>query len=191
MFLFFEARGYTWALLQSLEALEVDFAPVLQDKNAIVSVKQIVRELENTQNIILPGDHERHVLSVDIYAEPPHARRGGWTWYTGAAGWFYRAGLESILGLTVRDGRMHFAPCIASAWRHYVLTYRHGAGRYGIRVENPKGVEQGVVRIELDGESQPLGVGIQLVDDGQVHRVRVELGPIDPVQGPGSPAPQA
>jgi hypothetical protein len=53
LFLFFEARGYTWALPQSLEALEMDFAPVLQDKNAIVSVKQIVRELENTQNIIL------------------------------------------------------------------------------------------------------------------------------------------
>jgi hypothetical protein len=50
---FFEARGYTWALLQSLEALEVDFAPVLKDKNAIVSVKQIIRELENTQNMIL------------------------------------------------------------------------------------------------------------------------------------------
>ncbi len=49
---FFEARGYTWALLQSLRAMELDFAPVLDDKNAMVSIKQIVRELENTQNII-------------------------------------------------------------------------------------------------------------------------------------------
>ena len=49
---FFEARGYTWALLQSLKAMEVDFAPVLQDKNAMVSIKQIIRELENTQNVI-------------------------------------------------------------------------------------------------------------------------------------------
>ncbi len=123
---------------------------------------------------------EPYVLSADIYAEPPHARRGGWTWYTGAAGWFYRAGLESILGLTVRNRRLHFAPCIASAWRHYGLTYRHGEGRYEIQVENPEGVEQGVISIDLDGESQSIGAGILLVDDGQVHRVRVKLGPIDP-----------
>ncbi|MGB4334510.1 MAG: glucoamylase family protein [Chromatiaceae bacterium] len=129
---------------------------------------------------------EPYVLSADIYAEPPHARRGGWTWYTGAAGWFYRAGLESILGLTVRNGRLHFAPCIARAWRHYGLTYRHGEGRYEIEVENPAGVEQGVIRIDLDGEAQAIGAGILLVDDGQVHRVRVELGPVDPVEEPVS-----
>ncbi|MGB8144495.1 MAG: hypothetical protein WCF05_04865, partial [Chromatiaceae bacterium] len=131
---------------------------------------------------------EPYVLSADIYAEPPHARRGGWTWYTGAAGWFYRAGLESILGLTVRNHRLHFAPCIASAWRHYDLTYRHGEARYEIQVENPEGVEQGVISIDLDGESQSIEAGILLVDDGQVHRVRVTLGPIDPLEGPSSPA---
>ncbi len=131
---------------------------------------------------------EPYVLSADIYAEPPHARRGGWTWYTGAAGWFYRAGLESILGLTVHNHRLHFAPCIASAWRHYTLTYRHGEARYEIQVENPEGVEQGVIGIDLDGESQSIEAGILLVDDGRVHRVRITLGPIDPLEGPSSPA---
>ena len=50
--MFFEARGYTWALVHTLKALEVDFADVLANKNAVVSVKQIIRELENTQSFI-------------------------------------------------------------------------------------------------------------------------------------------
>ncbi|HSO79852.1 MAG TPA: hypothetical protein VLQ88_06690, partial [Chromatiaceae bacterium] len=78
--------------------------------------------------------------------------------------------------------------CIASAWRHYDLTYRHGEARYEIQVENPQGVEQGVIGIDLDGETQTLGAGILLVDDGQVHRVRVVLGTIDTLEGLSSPA---
>ena len=119
---------------------------------------------------------EPYVLPADIYAEPPHARRGGWTWYTGASGWFHRAGLEWVLGLRVRAGRLYFDPCIPCAWPGFSLTYRHGATRYDITVENPAGVTRGVARIELDGERQPDGQGIPLVEDGQVHRVRVALG---------------
>ena len=119
---------------------------------------------------------EPYVLSADIYAEPPHARRGGWTWYTGAAGWFYRAGLESVLGLQVRAGHLHFDPCIPRTWPGYRMTYRHGGTRYDISVENPGAIEQGVIGIDLDGVRLPSGHGIPLVDDGRVHRVRVELG---------------
>jgi cyclic beta-1,2-glucan synthetase len=119
---------------------------------------------------------EPYVLSADIYAEPPHARRGGWTWYTGAAGWFYRAGLEWVLGLRVHAGRLHIEPCIPNAWSGFSLCYREGATRYEIAVENPAAVERGVVAIDLDGERQPDGQGIPLLDDGRVHRVRVEMG---------------
>jgi len=119
---------------------------------------------------------EPYVLSADIYAEPPHARRGGWTWYTGAAAWFYRAGLESVLGLKVRAGHLHFDPCIPRTWPGYRMTYRHGGTRYDISVENPGASEHGVIGIDLDGARLPPGHGIPLVDDGRVHRVRVELG---------------
>jgi cyclic beta-1,2-glucan synthetase len=119
---------------------------------------------------------EPYVLSADIYAEPPHARRGGWTWYTGAAGWFYRAGLESVLGLQVRAGHLYFDPCIPRTWPGYRMTYRHGGARYDITIENPAGIAQGVIGIDLDGARQAPGQGIALVDDGKVHRVRVELG---------------
>ena len=119
---------------------------------------------------------EPYVLAADIYSEAPHARRGGWTWYTGASGWFYRAGLESILGLQVRGDRLLFEPCIPRAWPGYRLTYRHHETRYEITVENPDAATRGIATLELDGEPQSGGNGIQLVDDGQIHRVRIVMG---------------
>ncbi|MGZ4996132.1 MAG: GH36-type glycosyl hydrolase domain-containing protein, partial [Methylobacter sp.] len=119
---------------------------------------------------------EPYVLSADIYAVPPHVRRGGWTWYTGAAGWFYRAGLEWVLGLTIQAGRMHFNPCIAREWRSYTLSYRHEQTEYDITVSNPNGVSKGVVSIELDGVQQSAEDGIALVQDGKKHRVLVVMG---------------
>ena len=121
---------------------------------------------------------EPYVLAADIYAEPPHVRRGGWTWYTGSAGWFYRAGVEWSLGLQVRAGQLVFDPCIPKAWRSYKMFYRHGSARYEITVENPDGVARGIAMIELDGERQLNGNGITLQDDGELHQVRVVLGSI-------------
>ncbi len=119
---------------------------------------------------------EPYVLSADIYAEPPHVRRGGWTWYTGAAGWYYRAGLESILGLQVRAGKLQFNPCIPKAWLSYSISYLHGKTQYEVTVENPDGVTGSISLIELDGNRQLATDGIILVDDGQVHQIRVLLG---------------
>jgi len=119
---------------------------------------------------------EPYVLAADIYAESPHVRRGGWTWYTGAAGWFYRAGLESILGIQVRAGQLVFDPCIPPSWRSYRIFYRHETARYEITVENPNGVARGIAAIELDGEYLLSGNSIALQDDGQLHHVKVLLG---------------
>ncbi|OQW69772.1 MAG: phosphorylase [Proteobacteria bacterium ST_bin11] len=119
---------------------------------------------------------EPYVIAADIYSEAPHARRGGWTWYTGAAGWFYRAGLESVLGLQVRGDRLLFAPCIPRAWQSFSMTYQHGSSVYQIQVDNPNGAMQGIASLALDGADQAPGDGIQLVDDGKQHEVRVVLG---------------
>jgi len=117
---------------------------------------------------------EPYVLSADIYAESPHARRGGWTWYTGAAGWYYRAGLEWVLGLQVRADKLIFSPCIPSTWDSYNIVYQHENTRYEITVENPDGATQGVAMIELDGERQLNGIALQ--NDRQRHQVRVVMG---------------
>ena len=119
---------------------------------------------------------EPYVLAADIYAVPPHVRRGGWTWYTGAAGWFYRAGLEWLLGLNIRGDKLHFNPCIPREWRSYSLSYQHQETRYEITINNPGGVSKGIVLIELDGVAQATVDSIPLSDDGQTHQVLIVMG---------------
>ncbi len=118
---------------------------------------------------------EPYVAVGDVYAVPPHTGRGGWTWYTGSAGWMYRAGLESIIGFKLRGARLGIDPCIPRWWREFEINYRRGATLYRIRVENPSGISRGVASLELDGAIQIDGE-IALVDDRQPHFVRVVLG---------------
>ena len=80
---------------------------------------------------------EPYVVAADIYAEPPHVGRGGWTWYTGSAGWMYRAGLEWILGFRLRGPLLHLDPCIPRAWQSFAIAFRYHSSRYDIVVENP------------------------------------------------------
>jgi len=120
---------------------------------------------------------EPYVVAADIYSVPPHEGRGGWTWYTGSAGWMYRAGLEWILGLRLQAGRLLLQPCIPPTWRGFEMSYRHGSTLYRIAVENPKGVSRGISRVELDGQAVAHAAdGLALADDGTPHRIRVILG---------------
>jgi cyclic beta-1,2-glucan synthetase len=119
---------------------------------------------------------EPYVVVADIYAEPPHVGRGGWTWYTGSAGWMYRAGIEWILGFRIRGTMMHLDPCVPRAWPGFEITFRYHSSRYEIVVENPQGVARGVSSVELDGTPLAGGAPIPLADDGVTHRVRVVLG---------------
>jgi cyclic beta-1,2-glucan synthetase len=108
---------------------------------------------------------------------PPHIGRGGWTWYTGSAGWMYRAALESLLGFKVQDATIVLDPCIPRTWPGFGIRFRYGKASYDIAVENPSRVNRGVAAAELDGV--PLEVKslrIPLADDGKEHSVRVVLG---------------
>ena len=120
---------------------------------------------------------EPYVVCADVYSVPPHVGRGGWTWYTGSAGWMYRAGLESILGFTVEGATLRLDPCVPRAWRDFEIAFRHHTTRYEVSVENQTGVSRGIVRLELDDQVMPDGSSyITLVDDGKTHHVRVTLG---------------
>jgi cyclic beta-1,2-glucan synthetase len=126
---------------------------------------------------------EPYVLAGDIYAHPQHLGRGGWTWYTGSAGWMYRVAIETILGLIRQGASFRLDPTIPIGWREYSIFWRFGRSRYDITVQNPAGRSRGVAKAELDGQAvDPRS--IPLVDDGGTHRVVVLLG--DP--GGGSPA---
>ena len=119
---------------------------------------------------------EPYVVAADVYSSPRHAGRGGWTWYTGSAGWLYRAGVEWLLGVRLRGTRLLIDPCIPAAWPGFTVTMHFHSTRYDISVENPGQVCRGVTRLELDGASMDDRSGVSLVDDRQVHRVRVVMG---------------
>lgn len=124
---------------------------------------------------------EPYALAADIYAEPPHVGRGGWSWYTGSAAWMYRVGIESILGLRVEDGRtLVLRPCIPADWPGFRLHYRlrGGAGECTIEVDNGGG-EGAVVAARLDGSELPIAGGtlrLTLPDGGGRHRLWARLG---------------
>jgi cyclic beta-1,2-glucan synthetase len=119
---------------------------------------------------------EPYVVAGDIYAEPPHVGRGGWTWYTGAAGWLYRAGIEWILGFRVRGTTLSIDPCIPRDWPAYSITFRYHSSIYKINVENPSSVTRGVALTKVDGNLLAGSAGISLVDDGAEHEILVVLG---------------
>jgi cyclic beta-1,2-glucan synthetase len=117
---------------------------------------------------------EPYVACGDVYAEPAHVGRGGWTWYTGSAGWMYQAALQWILGFRVQGAALLIDPCIPKAWPRFDVVFCHHSARYDIAVENPHGVSRGVTRVELDGkllDGNPFL--IPLADDHAIHRVRV------------------
>ena len=118
---------------------------------------------------------EPYVVAADVYSAMPHTGRGGWTWYTGSAGWMYRVGVESILGFTLKGGALHIDPCIPREWRRYEAVLRTLRAEFHIEVENPEGVNRGVRTIEVDGvASAERGIGIAQATGS--HNVRVVLG---------------
>jgi cyclic beta-1,2-glucan synthetase len=118
---------------------------------------------------------EPYVVAADVYSVEPHVGRGGWTWYTGSAGWMVRLGLEAILGLRRLGKVLQINPCIPGHWSSYELTYRDGETFYRIRVQNPRGVNRGVKRVTLDGEILSERE-IPLLGDGRQHEVHVLMG---------------
>jgi len=124
---------------------------------------------------------EPYGIAADIYSQPPHTGTGGWTGYTGSAGWMYRLGIEAILGLTRLGDGLKIDPCIPGNWPGFQLTYRFGRTPYLVRVENPQGVNRGVRQVLLNGISLP-DSWIPLSDDGRQHEVRVVMGPADPAK---------
>jgi cyclic beta-1,2-glucan synthetase len=120
---------------------------------------------------------EPYVVCADVYSAAQHIGRGGWTWYTGSAGWMYRTAMEGILGIYLRGRTLTLHPCIPRAWSGLEITYKYGASRYRIALENPNGVNSGVIRASLDGrEISGSPCEIALVDDGRYHYGLVTLG---------------
>jgi cellobiose phosphorylase len=126
---------------------------------------------------------EPYVVAADVYALAPHTGRGGWTWYTGSAGWMYRLVVESLLGLNVEADRLRFAPCLPPEWNAFTLRYRYRETYYHIAVRRTDvegNGELAAVRVTVDGVAQD-GNLIRLADDRQEHRVEVNVESRHPI----------
>jgi len=114
---------------------------------------------------------EPYVLAADVYGVEPHVGRGGWTWYTGSAGWMYRLIIESLLGLRVEHGRLRLAPRLRPGWSEYRISLRHGGSLYRIHVQ--AGAAGEVRQSSLDGT--PIAEDAPLLDDGGEHELLLRL----------------
>lgn len=118
---------------------------------------------------------EPYVMAADIYAMPPHVGRGGWSWYTGAAGWMYRLISESLLGLQQAGNRLTITPCLPADWTHIRMRYRFHGTTYCITIRQTADTPHPSSTTRLDGVSQT-SPNIALCDDGQEHQVEILLG---------------
>ncbi|MGL6018824.1 MAG: GH36-type glycosyl hydrolase domain-containing protein, partial [Gibbsiella quercinecans] len=157
-------HGAIWAVMAFAEMGNVERAwellelinPIVhsQDKSAVARYKV-----------------EPYVISADVYSEPPHTGRGGWSWYTGSAGWLYRLILESLLGLKRQGDMLAINTRLPAHWPQVTVSYREGGSEYHITLIQGSGKGQ----ISVDGVPQP-GLAFRLVDDGKPHQVAVMLG---------------
>jgi cyclic beta-1,2-glucan synthetase len=119
---------------------------------------------------------EPYVVAGDVYSEPPHVARGGWTWYSGSAGWLYRVGLEAILGFRLQGMTLSIDPCVPRNWSNFSIAFRYHSALYKIRVENPSCVARGIALTRVDGKLISGKAVIGLLDDGAEHEILVVMG---------------
>jgi len=128
-----------------------------------------------TNKEILTYKVEPYVVAADIYTNPQHIGRGGWTWYTGSAGWMYQLIVESLIGLRVEIDKLRFAsPCLPEEWKSFKLHYRYRETFYHINIVIT-GMGNNVIKVLLDG-TELENKEIILVDDHREHSAEVEIG---------------
>ena len=115
---------------------------------------------------------EPYVAAADVYAVSPHVGRGGWTWYTGSAGWMYRLIVESLLGLRLETDKLRFDPCLPAVWDSFMVHYRHRETLYHITVRQTR--DNSTESVIVDGVEQS-NKTISLVDDRREHAVEVRI----------------
>ena len=117
---------------------------------------------------------EPYVIAADVYSLSPHTGRGGWTWYTGSAGWMYRLILETLLGVELNVDELRFKPNVPLAWKSFKLDYRYRETIYRITLVNSSGAWKVPPKIILDGNEQT-GAALKLTDDRREHFVEVKF----------------
>ena len=146
-------HGAMWYIMAQLKEGRYDMAYFLYS---------LINPIHRTQTLadVLKYKVEPYCIAADIYSNPQHPGRGGWTWYTGSASWAYKTGIENILGLHKNGNQLTIAPCVPSEWNNFTVRYRYGSSTY-------------VIRYQRGSNAMPIPTTIELIDDGKEHEVTV------------------
>ncbi len=131
-------------------------------------------EHSRTKETAIKYKVEPYVIPADIYGAEGLAGRGGWTWYTGSSSWFYKAGIENILGLNIKKGILKMEPCIPKEWKEYSIKYRYKSSIYNIKVKNSEAKNTGVSKFILNGR-EVQEKQIELNGNGGIYEIVVEM----------------
>lgn len=138
-----------------------------------VELYKMINPIEHTRTkeAVQKYKVEPYVIAADVYGVGNLAGRGGWTWYTGSASWYYKAGIEHILGLKVEKGILKIEPCIPKDWKEYSMQYRYKNNIYNITIKNPNGKNREVTKIILNGKETENK--IKLEKNGGVYNLEI------------------
>ena len=129
-------------------------------------------EHSKTKDTAIKYKVEPYVIAADIYGRGNLAGRGGWTWYTGSSSWFYKAGIEYILGLKIREGYLSIKPAVPNYWKEYSIQYKYGNSIYNIFVERKQNKNNRDIEMYLNEKKVEEGK-IKLLNTGGVYNVKV------------------
>jgi cellobiose phosphorylase len=149
-------------------------AAALEDKQRVYDLIQMINPLNHgaTPAGMEKYKTEPYVIAADVYAVENHEGMGGWTWYTGSAGWMYQLLAESFFGLKKTGNRLSVKPCVPDSWPNWELHYLFGDTMYHLKFERSDSVKQ--MNLVLDGVEQDSG-DLLLLNDQMTHEVRIQL----------------
>ena len=158
---------YSHAAIWSLMAFAA-----LQDHDKVWELFSMIQPLNHARDPESVGIYkvEPYVMAADVYANESHKGRGGWTWYTGSAGWMYQFIIGSLLGIELQEDKLLFKPCFPADWPSVSITYKYGKSTYHITIFQHAQGEDSVLKAK---EVDVNGNLVQLTDDGMEHRIEV------------------
>jgi cyclic beta-1,2-glucan synthetase len=146
----------------------------LKDKKRTWELLNMINPIRHgaTETAINIYEVEPYVMAADIYTEPTHAGKGGWTWYTGSASWMYKLIIEYFLGFNKKGNLLELNPCIPEGWEKFSVNYKFGKAFYEIEISQDKNIQETIITI--DGIQQN-DKGINLSDREGNYRVQILL----------------
>ena len=139
-----------------------------------LEIAQMINPIEHSRNREEAKKFklEPYIIEADLYTNKDLIGQGGWNWYTGSSSWYYKAIIEYMLGLKIRNGFLEIKPCISKEWKEYEIQYKYKTTLYNIKIKNNFGKNVGINKFLLNGETQE-NKRVQLVDDGKIYNIEI------------------